>query len=82
MWENLDIARIELKNPVTGATKVVFLTPQQEKDDSHMKDETGATLEVQTRELVTDWSGGRKRRRSRVPSGSSFSTPLEPLRVP
>ncbi|KAJ4463108.1 putative Eukaryotic peptide chain release factor subunit 1 [Paratrimastix pyriformis] len=55
VWENLDISRIELKTPSTGVTKVVFLNPEQERDPKHFKDETGADMEVQTKELITDW---------------------------
>lgn len=59
VWESLDIARVELKNPVTQALKVVYLTPEQERIPSIFKgqDETGTEidLEVANRESLLEW---------------------------
>lgn len=37
-WENLDIMRYLLKIPGTEATKILHLTPEQQKDNSHFTD--------------------------------------------
>ena len=37
-WENLDIMRYMLKIPGTEATKVLHLTPEQQKDNTHFTD--------------------------------------------
>ena len=37
-WENLDIQRYVLKMPGSEATKILHLTPDQEKDKSHFTD--------------------------------------------
>ena len=37
-WENLDIMRYMLKIPGTEATKILHLTPEQQKDNSHFTD--------------------------------------------
>ena len=37
-WENLDIMRYLLKVPGSEATKILHLTPEQEKDKSHFTD--------------------------------------------
>jgi peptide chain release factor subunit 1 len=59
VWESLDVSRVELKNPVTQALKVVHLNPEQERIPSIFKgqDETGAELdlEVVNRESLLEW---------------------------
>jgi peptide chain release factor subunit 1 len=47
VYENLDMTRYELKNPQTEETKILFLTTEQEKDNSFLRDpETNVELEV------------------------------------
>lgn len=59
VWESLDIARVELKNPITLAIKVVYLTPEQERISSVFKgtDDHGAEidLEVVDRQSLLEW---------------------------
>lgn len=56
VWENLTINRITVKNNLTGEEKVLFLTPDQEKNDSHFRDAaTGATLEVVEKLTFVEW---------------------------
>lgn len=59
VWETLDVARVELKNPVTQALKVVYLTPEQERIPSIFKgqDEMGAEidLEVVNKDSLLEW---------------------------
>lgn len=46
VWEALDIARFVLKMP-NGEEKVLHLSPEEQKNQSHFKDQTiGADLEV------------------------------------
>ena len=43
-WENLDIMRFVLKIPGSEATKILHLTPEQEKDKSHFTDKDVSRL--------------------------------------
>jgi len=46
-YENLEINRYVIKNPVKGDTKILMLTPNQEKDPKYFKDaESGVDLET------------------------------------
>jgi len=46
LYEELDVNRFLLKNPVKGETKVVYLNTAQQKDTKHFKDQaTGVALE-------------------------------------
>jgi len=56
LFENLEVNRYELKNPVTGAIKVSLLNPKQEQDTKYFKDAaTGADLETISCEPLVDW---------------------------
>jgi len=47
LYENLEINRYVIKNPVKGDTKILMLTPNQEKDPKYFKDaESGVDLET------------------------------------
>lgn len=55
VWENLDINRFFLTNPSTGATKILFLNPAQERLRSLFlgQDENGAEIELEVTEKVS-----------------------------
>jgi peptide chain release factor subunit 1 len=47
VWENLEVNRITLRNNSTSEEKVIYLTPEQERSDSHFRDAaTGSELET------------------------------------
>lgn len=47
VWENLEINRLTLRNNTTQEEKVLHLTAEQERNESHFRDpETGSELEV------------------------------------
>jgi len=56
-WENLDIMRYILKIPGSeNATKILHLTPDQEKDKSHFTDkESGAEMELIESQPLLEW---------------------------
>jgi len=56
-WENLDIMRYVLKIPGSeNATKILHLTPDQEKDKSHFTDkESGAEMELIESQPLLEW---------------------------
>eukprot|EP00730_Choanoeca_flexa_P007490 TRINITY_DN12341_c0_g1_i1.p1 TRINITY_DN12341_c0_g1~~TRINITY_DN12341_c0_g1_i1.p1 ORF type:complete len:435 (+),score=133.50 TRINITY_DN12341_c0_g1_i1:208-1512(+) len=54
LWENLDVNRFELKTP-DDRQEIIFLRPDQEKDDSHFKDKDGNDLEVTDKTLLIEW---------------------------
>jgi len=57
MWENLDVARVTVRNKETEAESVLYLTPAQlEKSEEHFKDKaTGAELEIIDNQVLTEW---------------------------
>ena len=56
LFENIEIMRYEIKNPVTNVSKTYLLTAQQEQDPKYFKDpETGVDLEVVSSEPLADW---------------------------
>lgn len=56
LWENLDIQRFQLRHTQTGVEKIVFLRPDQEKDEKHFRDaETGAAYETIDKTPLTEW---------------------------
>jgi len=56
LFENIEIMRYEIKNPVKNETKVFLLNAQQEQDPKYFKDaETGVDLEVVASESLADW---------------------------
>jgi len=55
-WENLDIVRNVLKNNSTGEDKILYLTPDQEKDKSLMIDkDSGIELELVESMALLEW---------------------------
>ena len=56
LFENIEIMRYEIKNPVKNETKTYLLNAQQEQDPKYFKDaETGVDLEVVSSESLADW---------------------------
>jgi len=54
VWENLDIMRVQLKNPQTGEEKILHLNKEQEKDQSNYK-ENGVDLDVVEKMNLLEW---------------------------
>ena len=47
LFEDIQVMRYEIKNPIKGETKVHLLNEKQEKDNKYFKDaETGTDLDV------------------------------------
>jgi len=56
VWENLDITRYQIKNPVAGEKDTVMhLTKDQEKDTSNFKNEAGVDLEIVDSMPLVEW---------------------------
>lgn len=56
LFENIEIMRYEVKNPVKGTTTVHLLNAQQEQDPKYFHDEeSGVDLEVVSAESLADW---------------------------
>lgn len=56
VWENFAVTRYELRDPQTGAEKVLHLTERDEQDTSHYKDsKTGVELEVVNKISFVEW---------------------------
>ena len=56
LYEDIEITRYEIKNPVKNETRVHYLNPTQEKDPKYFKDpETGIDLEIVSQEPLGDW---------------------------
>ncbi|VDO25159.1 unnamed protein product [Onchocerca flexuosa] len=55
-WENLDIVRYQLKNPITGEEKLLYLVPDQEKNKTHFTESsTGVELELMDSMPLLEW---------------------------
>lgn len=55
-WENLEIQRCVLKNPSNNEEKILYLTPEQGKDKSHLTDkESGAELDLVVCQPLLEW---------------------------
>merc|ERR1719245_1092944 len=55
-WEQLDINRIQIRNPHTSAEQSLYLTPEQTKQDKWYRDaESGVELEVVESEPFVEW---------------------------
>lgn len=55
-WEELTIQRIQIRNPHTNAEQVLFLTPEEAKNEKLYRDpESGVELEVVERKLFVEW---------------------------
>ena len=56
IWENLEMNRYVLRNTSTSKEIVVYLNPEQEKNESFFHDpESGVELEVIEKEAMTEW---------------------------
>lgn len=56
VYDEIDITRYEIKNPLTDQVKTWYLNPKQEEDPKYFKDaETGTDLEVISAEPLGDW---------------------------
>eukprot|EP00921_Rhytidocystis_pertsovi_P005646 GHVQ01009699.1.p1 GENE.GHVQ01009699.1~~GHVQ01009699.1.p1 ORF type:complete len:427 (-),score=63.65 GHVQ01009699.1:115-1395(-) len=56
VWESLETQRLTLKHPINGEEKILYLTPDQEKDEKLFRDtETGVELEVVEKMQLTEW---------------------------
>ena len=56
LFENIEVMRYEIKNPVKGETRVHLLNSVQEKDPKYFKDaDTGVDLEVVDSVQLADW---------------------------
>jgi len=56
VWENLDITRYQIKNPIEGEKdKILYLTKEQEKDTTNFRGEDGAELEIIEALPLVEW---------------------------
>ena len=56
LFENIEVMRYEIRNPVKQETRVFLLNAQQEQDQKYFRDpETGADCEVVASEQLADW---------------------------
>eukprot|EP00762_Andalucia_godoyi_P006554 ANDGO_05023.mRNA.1 Eukaryotic peptide chain release factor subunit 1 len=56
IWENLDIQRFVLRNTQTSAEKILFLRPEQEREEKYFRDaETGVAMETIEKTALTEW---------------------------
>ncbi len=81
VWENLPVHRYVLNNTLTKEETVLYLTPEQEKNDSYFHDvATGVRLEVVERISLVEWLVNNYQRygakiaivSDRTPEGSQF----------
>lgn len=55
-WENLEIKRLEIRNPHTDRSDVLYVTPEEEKNEKLFRDpESGVELEVVDNKLFVEW---------------------------
>jgi len=56
VWENLEMLRVELKNPTTEETKEMYMLPKEMEDSEFLKDKnTGLLWEVVEQEEFLEW---------------------------
>lgn len=56
LFEELEITRYVIKNPVKGDTKILFLNPTQQKDTKYFKDAaSGIDLDVVQEDNLAEW---------------------------
>lgn len=56
LFEEIEVTRYEIKNPVKDETKVYYLNAIQEQDPKYFKDQdTGVDLEIVSSEQLGDW---------------------------
>jgi len=55
-WENLEIQRLQLRNPHTDAEQILYLTPEETKNPKLYQDpETGVAIDVVENEAFIEW---------------------------
>jgi len=55
-WENLDILRLQIRNPHTDVEQTLYLTPEEAKDPKLYRDpDTNVELETTTSEPFVEW---------------------------
>jgi len=62
VWENLEILRVQLKNPATGEEKVLHLNKGQDLDAHYRDEKTGAELEVVESISFIEWLANNYKR--------------------
>jgi peptide chain release factor subunit 1 len=63
VWENLTVNRITVRNNSTSEEKVLYLTPEQEQNDTHFHDPvTGVELEIIERLALVEWLANEYKR--------------------
>lgn len=56
LFEDLEITRYVIKNPVKGDTKILYLNPTQQKDSKYFKDNaSGMDLDVIQEDNLAEW---------------------------
>jgi len=56
VWENLEIHRLQLRNPHTDAEQILYLTPEETKNPKLYQDpETGVAIDVVENEAFIEW---------------------------
>lgn len=56
LFENIEVMRYEIENPVKGESKIHLLNSTQEKDPKYFKDpDTGIDLKVVAQDQLADW---------------------------
>lgn len=56
LFEDLEITRYVIKNPVKGDTKILYLNPSQQKDQKYFKDNaSGMDLDVIQEDNLAEW---------------------------
>lgn len=56
VWENLELLRLQIRNPHTDREHVVFVTPEQAKDEKLYRDaESGVELDVADNVQFVEW---------------------------
>lgn len=56
LYEELEVNRYVIKNPIKGDTRTIYLNATQQKDSKHFKDPaTGTDLDVIQEDLLSEW---------------------------
>nr|AAT39326.1 eukaryotic release factor 1 [Paraurostyla weissei] len=56
LFEELEVTRFEIKNPVKGDTKILYLNPTQQKDSKYFKDQSlGIDLDIISETNLAEW---------------------------
>merc|ERR1740123_2344878 len=56
VWENLELKRLQIKNPHTNVENILYVTPEEEKDEKLYRcPETSVELDVVDNKLFVEW---------------------------